>query len=1110
MSKQFNVKQRHAIELDAANILVAAAAGSGKTTVLVERIIRLILADKCRVDQLLVLTFTNPAAAEMKQRLEQRLKQLYEQTGDEKIAQQIKRINESYISTMHSFCQRMIKEYYYCFDDLSSSFSIVDPNMQYIIQENALNDVLKRYEQDLQYIQFTDLFIEGHQKKRMGELIQRLYTLEVSVPSIDDWYETILKPMNESFKDLTNWSLWQNNVYPSIKRTLSTSHKHLIAIHEFASEHSIDFYFEKQYPIHDALYHQAHALLDESYQSQFSFYQSLKFPQMRFPKDFDEVLKDRFKSMVEAYKETFNHIKDTYFIYDEATHIEHLKMNRETIIFLKQIVQDYKNIYQQLKASKQLLDFNDLESRMIRLLDEFSDVKEMIALRFKEIMIDEYQDTNGVQEYVVTSIANAVNPHVPMFLVGDIKQSIYAFRQAEPQLFKSKYVSFNQLSPSITQSNDSIRIDLALNYRSRKQVLESINYIFDQVMDEAFGGIHYYKDAEARLNFDPILGKDEDMLIEDKEQYVNQLLTVSYEDMKSFIVNGQTIIPQTLEPRQLEAHLVAQKILELKRQKPHLQFKDIVLVSRSTTSYETFVDVFKLYHIPVFAKVNKGLFDYFEVLALISLLRIFVEQTDDSLLAYLRLPILTSHLTEDDLLELRLETKDKTIKAAFYDSHLPKIVMARETLNDLMYHYKTMPLLSFIDYLMKQTAFIEMVEALDLSDQRLANINQLLRQLEANKDQGLNAYLEMIRYMMDERDAPPALKAVESEDTVTMMTIHRSKGLEFPVVFLIHADKGFNMADLKGDLLIHKEIGIAFKYGYYEEENLRVKLPTLYQELLKQSYRKEMIEEEMRLLYVALTRAKHQFFMTAIDDGQFSPTYHEEVIFMPYQRHFTNYLEMIKLALTRKNSQLSYFKEHYSLMEHVHVSQLNHVEHMRVDTSSEAIVYKEVQTTKKPFARTAVTSFHQDDVSTGVVYGTQMHAFLETLPLRDYDEVALKAYYQQYLLLHPEASIIRFETINRFVLSELYEWMLLYPIIREFAFTAQDGDDLVRGMIDLCIFKDGEIFIVDYKTDHDLTSERIESYKHQLHTYKKYLSKVYQQPIHTLIYRFDKHVLLEV
>ncbi len=1108
MSKQFNTSQRHAIDLDASNILVAAAAGSGKTTVLVERIVRLLIDGTCRIDQLLVLTFTEAAAAEMKQRLEQRLKDMQKTNPSALIEENIKRVPDAYISTMHSFCQRMIREFYYRFDDVYSDFSIIDPNLQYILQDQALNDVMSRYETNPDYQLFTDLFIEGHQKQRIAALMNRLYQLQVSIPNVDLWYEGILEPMQETISDLSKWSLWQQYVLPEIQRLLSLAHQRLTRVFDEATMHGIDFYFEKQYPIHDALMQSAKANAYDSYQVQYHFYQEIKFPQLRFPKDFDETLKESFKEHVDGFKAIFKQIKESYFVYTMEEHLEHLSFNQTYILFLKQLVQDYQLAYKQQKQAKRLLDFNDLEERMIELLVCHKDIRQTISKRFKQIMIDEYQDTNGVQEHIVTMIANASNPSVPMFLVGDIKQSIYGFRQAEPKLFKSKYVSYQQLSPDIVKTNESVRIDLALNYRSRKQVLESINFIFDQILDEAFGGIKYYEDKQARLNFDPILGKDDEMLAVDKQHFVSQLLTIDFDSMTQFKVNNQTIIPQQLDPRALEAHLVAQKILELKALKQR-SFNDFVLVARSTTAFDTFSEVFHQYNIPFDANVNTGLFETFEAKAWLSLLRIFVEETDETILAYLRLPLACHQVNEDDLVSMKNMFFEETIKQAFYQTNQPSIVQARENLFAFKQQYHTLPLMTFIDTLMQDTLFSHRFSFMEDGLQRQANIDLLYRQLDAMKDQGLKAYIQTQMYLMANKDAPPAIKPT-TQEAVKMMTIHKSKGLEFPIVFLVHADKNFNLADLKGDLLIHKEVGIAFKYGNYHETGVRIKLPTLYQELLKIQYKKEMIEEEMRLLYVALTRAKQQFFITAIDDGKPKSSDHESVIFKPHQRQFRNYLDMIKLSLCRVDSGLSYFNERYSLLCHEHVTSLSDCNHELTTTKIDSPQVTIVDTAMIPLNQTAVTAFHVGDVSIGARYGTLMHAFFETLPIVDYTSTSFDDYLKTYIKTYPDASILNKHDLFAFIQSELYAWMKTYPIKREYAFSAKTSDGVVRGKIDLLIIKEDYLCLVDYKTDHELTQDKQEDYKKQLKSYQTHLSKVFKQPIQLMIYLVNQHQMIHI
>jgi ATP-dependent helicase/nuclease subunit A len=600
----------------------------------------------------------------------------------------------------------------------------------------------------------------------------------------------------------------------------------------------------------------------------------------------------------------------------------------ETLVYL---VKEFSTRFAKAKQEKGLVDYNDLEHFCLAILTEgMSDKGEFLPseaarayrLHFKEVYCDEYQDTNMVQETILKLVAKDDQENGNLFMVGDVKQSIYRFRLAEPQLFLSKYNRF-----TVDGSSNGLRIDLSQNFRSRKEVLDATNYLFKQIMGVKVGEIQYDEAAELRNGApypEEIEFPVELMLIDQKaEEQMSEELEL---DNETEIVEFDTA---DLEQSQLEARMIAAKIKKLiseetpvynakTKTERSLMYRDVVILLRSMTWAPQFMEEFKQQGIPIYANLSTGYFEATEVSIMMSLLRVIDNPYQDIPLAsVLRSPIVG--LNEEELSKIRIGRKHGSFWEAVTDFCMSKNGEVNEPFYEkvraffeLLKEWRSVArqgsLSELIWQLYRDTQFYDFVGGLPGGKQRQANLRALYdraRQYEQTSFRGLFRFLRFIERMMERGDDLGAARALgEQEDVVRIMTIHSSKGLEFPVVFMAGMARNFNMTDIRKSYMLDKEYGFAAKYVNAEK---RISYPSLPQIAFKQKKRMEMLAEEMRVLYVAMTRAKERLFISAtlkdaskqIDKWKDVST-HTDWLLKDYERASSmSYIDWIGPALIR-------------------------------------------------------------------------------------------------------------------------------------------------------------------------------------------------------------------
>ncbi|ECP1912732.1 helicase-exonuclease AddAB subunit AddA [Listeria monocytogenes] len=866
--------QWKAIQAKGNNVLVAAAAGSGKTAVLVTRIIEKLIDESANlnVDELLIVTFTNASAAEMKFRIGKGLEEALGQNPDSAhLKRQVALLNYASISTLHSFCLEIIRKYYFE-ADIDPSFRLIEPIESSMIRDEVLEGLLEQeygIENNEAFFHLVESFTGDRSDAELHSLISKLYDFSRANPDPNAWLEAMVNFYNT--EEIT--SITELPYFPIIKEDIelrvNQAKNYLLNAIDYANENNGPAPYLATLE-NDLV--QIQALSELNWSSWTHLKTSIenidfkRIPTLKNKSDYDEVYVEEAKKFRDAAKKEMKNIATDWFSREELNYLSDLEKMKPDIQTLSELVKKFAANFFEEKQQRGVLDFNDLEHLALKILlngDKASEVAQNYQKQFKEVLIDEYQDTNMVQETILRLVTNPSEAQGNLFMVGDVKQSIYRFRLAEPTLFMTKYQTFQQ-----DGSGNGIRIDLSQNFRSRKEVLDATNFIFHQLMDKHIAEIDYDTAAELTLgaNFPETNAMATELL----------LIDMKTEDTET----EDELSPQELQKNQVESRAIAMKIREmidnkfpiydkkLKQNRP-IQYRDIVILSRAMTSAPDMEEAMKVQDIPFYANNNSGYFETTEVATMIALMKVVDNPYQDiPLAAVLRSPIIG--LNEEELGQIRMAKK-----GYFYDALLAyKDITVSETADKIsdfvqqLNNWRELSirenLTSLIWQIYQETNFYEFVGGLPGGKQRQANLRALYdraNQYEKTSFRGLFRFVRFVERLEIRGDDLGTAKTLgEKEDVVRMMTIHASKGLEFPVVIVSGLSRKFNMRDIYSKTLLDKDYGFASSYRDIEK---MIVYPTIMQQAIKQKKSREMIAEEMRVLYVALTRAEEKLILVA-------------------------------------------------------------------------------------------------------------------------------------------------------------------------------------------------------------------------------------------------------
>ncbi|WP_400246399.1 helicase-exonuclease AddAB subunit AddA [Niallia sp. JL1B1071] len=875
--------QWKAIMSSGQDILVAAAAGSGKTAVLVERMIRKIVSDQpINVDELLVVTFTNASAAEMKHRIGEVLeKEINANPTSQHLKRQLALLNKAHISTIHSFCLEVIRKYYYVID-LDPGFRIADETEGQLLRDECLEDLFEEEygkENNVAFFDLVDAFTNDRSDDALQRMIQEIYDFSRANPFPSAYLQSLIK-MYAIGEDTALTELpFMKHLIDDVDLQLEGVRKLLEYGYELTKLPGGPAPRASNFLEDLDLVSILEKAKGQSWETLYEAMQSLKFSRAKPCKgeEYDPALveegqriRDRAKKILQELQSELFTRKPQSFLKDMAEMRQHV----ETLVYL---VEAFGERFQQIKIDKGLVDFADLEHYCLAILSR-SEEKELIPseaalfyrAQFKEVLIDEYQDVNLVQESILKLVTKDSEAEGNLFMVGDVKQSIYRFRLAEPNLFLAKYLRFQE------REDAGFKIDLAKNFRSRKEVLEGTNFLFKQIMGVKVGEIEYDESAELKLG----ASYPEEKPYPIEVALVNQ----SADSSEDSEMDGEStgINAAELEQSQLEARVIAEKVKELfetnqevydAKQKAYrpIRYKDMVILLRSMTWAPQIMEELKQYNIPTYANLTTGYFESTEVDIMMSLLKVIDNPYQDIPLAsVLRSPIVG--LSEEELSKLRIAKK----QGAFYEAIQAYIHMNRmkeealyekirpffDKLADWRSEARRGALSELIWKLYRETYFYDFVGGLPAGNQRQANLRALYdraRQYEETSFRGLFRFLRFVERMRDRGNDLGAARALtEQEDVIRIMTIHSSKGLEFPFVFMAGMGRNFNTMDLRKNFLLDKDLGFATKYI---DAKKRISYPSLPQIAFAKKKKMELLAEEMRVLYVALTRAKEKLIL---------------------------------------------------------------------------------------------------------------------------------------------------------------------------------------------------------------------------------------------------------
>ena len=875
-------EQAQAINEKGSNILVAAAAGSGKTAVLVERIINKIINEKIDIDKLLVVTFTNAAASEMRERiLDAIYKKLEEYPENENLQRQITLINKASICTIDSFCLEVVRNNFFELDNISPNFRIADTTEIELLKQEVIEDIFEeKYEnQDEDFSKLINTYTSYRDDAPLKELVLKIYSYIQSSPFPEEWLNEKIEMFN--LKDKLNEDFsktpWGKILLKEIEEEIIDDIK---ALEDIKKELDFDSELENfsQVIRNDLDFLKVLQENINNWDKLYEIYNNINF--VSWPrKKIESDLKEYAKNVRDDVKKKFSSKLSKILICNSEEANQDIFDMYEILLKLKNQILEFGKEFSKRKRLKNMVDFNDIEHLALDILIkkqdekiEITEVAKRYQNKFIEIAIDEYQDSNLVQEYILTSISNDNN----IFMVGDVKQSIYKFRQAMPELFISKYKSYkNKESKS---EEDNLKIQLFKNFRSRKNVLDFTNLIFENIMSGNLGDIEYNQEEYLNLGADY---KEIEQNLKTEIDIIN--LKGSEKDEEE---NGNEILEEEedferLENIQVEARFVANKIKELIQNKfqvfdrkindfRDIKYKDIVVLLRSTkTSAPIFEEEIINLDMPVFSDSSQEYLDSIEIENIMSLLRIIDNPIQDiPLVTVLRSNI--GKFTDDELVEIRLSDKYDNFYNAMQKAKInvgknlqEKIEKFLSNLEKWRKEQEYLALDEFIWKLYSDTGYYNYVGLMPNGELRQANLKMLFeraKQFETASFKGLYNFINFIEKLkLSSGDLGSAKLIGKNDDVIRIMSIHKSKGLEFPVVFLSNTGKQFNLMDLNKNVLLHQELGIGVKYINYDKQ---VQYDTLSKSAIRSKVFTETLSEEMRILYVALTRSKEKLYIT--------------------------------------------------------------------------------------------------------------------------------------------------------------------------------------------------------------------------------------------------------
>ncbi|MDO5556115.1 MAG: helicase-exonuclease AddAB subunit AddA [Clostridia bacterium] len=849
---------------------------------LVERIVNKIINEKIDIDKLLIVTFTNAAASEMREKiLEVIYKKIEEDPENKSLQRQVVLLNKANISTIHSFCLEIIKNYFYEIG-LSSNFRIGDTSEIELLKQETLEEVFEDlYEKNSkEFINLVNVYADYRDDETLKELVLKIYNFSQSMPFPNDWINENVEKFNLNNKLNLDFAqtLWGKELLQYFKDEI------FLCISELEETSKIleqELDLEKYYSLITEDIYKLEALAKENntWDDIYNNLSTIKFETWPRQAKTDCDLKEQCKQIRDNVKDRLKTLTKKIFIYSSKEANEDIYKMYEIFKELNNVILIFNKKYEENKKEKNIIDFNDIEHFALEILVQKdkngqhipTEIAKLYKQKFAEIAIDEYQDSNLVQEYILTTISNNNN----IFMVGDVKQSIYKFRQARPELFLEKYNNYILANDEQFICTDDTKIQLFKNFRSASNILDITNIIFSNIMSKKLGDIDYNK--QEYLNYGAVQPNEGINIAEKVELNIIDLLKNETEE-------DEETDKQILEKSEIEAKFVSNRIKDLinsdyciydkKQGYRKVTYKDIAILLRTTSNissiYERELNKLEL---PVFSDTSSSYFETEEIQVILSVLKIIDNPNSDiPLVTVLRSQI--GGFTDNELVEIRINSTNTSyyealckIKNNNEESKLKqKVICFLDMLSQWQQKQEYLSLNELIWYIYESTNYYEFVNSNPNGELKTANLKLLFHKAKDYEKASFKGLYNFINYIdkisKTSGDISSAKIIGENENVIKIMSIHKSKGLEFPVVFLCGTGKQFNVQDLNQSILLHQDMGFGPKVIDYER---KIEYNTLAKEAIRIKALDEILSEEMRLLYVALTRAKEKLIITGCD-----------------------------------------------------------------------------------------------------------------------------------------------------------------------------------------------------------------------------------------------------
>ncbi|MCX4303197.1 MAG: helicase-exonuclease AddAB subunit AddA [Clostridia bacterium] len=1189
-------EQQDAIYKKGSNILVAAAAGSGKTAVLVERIIEKILKDKIDIDKLLVVTFTNAAASEMRERvLDAIYKKLDEEPENENLQRQLILLGKANICTIHSFCLDVIRNNFYEID-LPSNFRIATEEEVSLLKQEVLEDLFESlYEEENEnFSKLVDTYTSYRGDEKLKEIILKIYNFIQSFPFPAEWLEENIAKFE--YKENIDFSKtdFGKILLGEIKEEIIDGINNLKVYRNKTEKH---FELEKFTQVLNEdieKLKEFEKAVDSSWDEAYEFYSMLKFTTWPRQK-IDMSLKDEAKSVRDMVKENINGISKNILLYKSEEAFSDLYEMHSILVMLKEVIYNFSENYTAKKRERNIIDFNDIEHFALKILVQkeedgsytATEVAKKYQEKFEEIAIDEYQDSNQVQEFILSMISRSNN----IFMVGDVKQSIYKFRGACPKLFLEKYNTY-----SLTGNELGLKIQLFKNFRSAENVLDFTNKVFESIMSESLGDINYTKEEFLNLGAEYEekengVGKTELHIIELDEEDDDDIFIDTEENEEE---NSSTETDnRVLEKQEIEAKFVANKIEEMIANKlvikdkkegyREITYKDIVILLRSTSNIAPIFEKELINReIPVYTDATSEYLDTIEIQTIMNLLKILDNPINDiALVSVLRSPI--GGFTDNELVEIRLVNRDANFYKALIEAKNTasdelkiKITNFLNNIEEWREKSEYLNLAELIWKIYNDTGFYNYVSLMPNGSLRQANLKMLFERAKEYEKTSFKGLFNFIRFIekikLGSSDLSSAKIIGENENVVRIMSIHKSKGLEFPVVFLANVSKQINLQDLKENILLSENLGLGPEYINYDRG---IKYSTSAKTAIKIDEKRESIAEEMRILYVALTRAKEKLIISSTTKKYLKNSEKKKDILEVYNsnekainpillKKFTSYLDWLELVIYSKDMEdiiTTYVHKKSELLEEKVIEEkevtkfnfdkkidIGKIENQlnfnyqydfltKLQTKSTVSKIKQMQAEDIyediGLASVEPKFMQETEKVTSSEKGTLMHLMLQKIDFRnDYNLEKLEDLRQELVakkfISELQAKSVNLDKIQKFLNTDLAKQIkTAKQIEKEKAFCtkvlakniyedAGESDEiLVQGIMDLYFINSSdELILLDYKTDYvefGNENQLKNKYQKQLEIYKKALEEALKRKVDkTYIYSLylNKEILI--